>query len=75
MKKIVGDFSSKEHYLYDLFSGYVMDKNIKKKRYVFIMKEDNSDMYTVIFDGSTSNYELKNGILEVQPDGSAKVKK
>ena len=75
IKKIVGDFSSKEHYLYGLFSGYVMGTNIPQRRYVFIMKEDNSDMYTVIFDGSTSNYELKNGILEVQPDGSAKVKK
>lgn len=74
IKKIVGDFSSKEHYLYGLFSGYVMGTNIPQRRYVFIMKEDNSDMYTVIFDGSTSNYELKNGILEVQPDGSAKVK-
>ncbi|MBE6760818.1 MAG: hypothetical protein E7551_00855 [Ruminococcaceae bacterium] len=71
MEKIVGDLSNKEYYQFDLWSPSRAHTNIQRRRFIFIMKETDN-RYIVIFSGETTNYDLYNGTLEVQPNGSAK---
>lgn len=73
IKEVVGDYSNKEYFIYVNYASPMITVDHTMNRYIFFMKEDNSDDYIVIFDGIANNYELQNGTLEVQSDGSAKV--
>ena len=73
MEKIVGDLSNKEYYQFDLYTEPYEASNISRRKYIFIMKET-ANRYMVVFSGFATNYELYNGTLEIQPDGSAKAK-
>lgn len=72
IKEVVGDYSNKEYFIYVNYASPMITVDHTMNRYIFFMKEDNSDDYIVIFDGIANNYELQNGTLEVQSDGSAK---
>ena len=71
MEKIVGDLSNQEYYQFDLYTEPYEASTISRRKYIFIMKEA-ENRYMVVFSGETTNYDLYNGTLEVQPDGSAK---